>query len=253
MANNQHTYLSVYINKYVAGESYHPASVIARQSFTIQIRAHLPNGNLDPTYYGPIDIYANSTTSDTGFFLGRVSIFEGAGMTVYSTMITSVFNESSFRKITVVDQDGKRASLNVGVWFQGRVTYYSDNGKQYCQGTGHGPPPANFVALPGYGLCGKSLVMFNPNTNRTATGQIWDVGPYFDAERCGSDYYWRDGTVPRAQQPEYMNARRCEKCGTNCNTDKLVMTGAIIDVSRNMLNQLGVSGGEIQNALWRFT
>ncbi|WP_144941249.1 hypothetical protein [Paenibacillus sp. 32O-W] len=243
------TALSVYVGKAVSGESYYSGSVISRQAFTVTVEA-IDGGRLDTNYNGWVTIYANSPTNDRAFTIGSVYLSNGRGST--SATISSVYDQNSGRKITVADSAGRSASISVGVWFQGRATVFNAGSASYCQGTGHGAPPANYVALPGYGLCKKSVVLFNPGNKKTSVGQIWDVGPYFDADRCGSDYYWNTGDVPRAQKPDYYDKKRCEKCGTDCNKDPLVMKGAIIDISPNMMSQLGASG-EVQNACWRFT
>ncbi|USG67786.1 hypothetical protein NDK47_11125 [Brevibacillus ruminantium] len=65
------------------------------------------------------------------------------------------------------------------------------------------------VALPSYNR-GKNVAVANTANNRTVSAPVNDVGPYFDAYYCGSDEYWKNGTVPRAEQTGYLNKPRCE-------------------------------------------
>lgn len=252
--NNPSTYLWMAISKAVPAESYHPASVIARQSFGITIQPRLPGGYVDSNYRGNIRIYANSPSSDTAFLLGGVYRSAGdTGFTYASATISSVYNESSFRKITLVDDDGKTVSMNVGVWFKGRATVFQGGPDSYYVDRGCTPLTTNYVALPSYHLCGKQVAVANMANNRVVSAPVNDVGPYFDKKYCDEDEYWKNGTVPRAEQPGYLNKPRCEACNVPCNTtgDKYKITGAIIDLSPAMMSSLGGSS-EITCA-WRFT
>lgn len=229
----------------VPGESTYSGSVIARESFTINVLAIDDYG--DPTNYnGTVPVYANSPTSDTAYQIGTVTFSSGRGTSTNLT-ITSVFNNGASRIITV--SDGRvKSSREVGVWFKGDATYFNTNGT-YCEGIGKGKSPKYSVALPVYQLCEKQVKVYNPNTNRTLSGQVWDVGPFFDKNACGEDRYWETGTVPRAIT--YKNKKVCEVCNVPCDQYTRTINGAIIDLSPDLMRDLGGSG-TITNALWRF-
>ncbi|WP_144941223.1 hypothetical protein [Paenibacillus sp. 32O-W] len=249
--NNPSTYLWMAISKAVPAESYHPASVIARQSFGITIQPRLPGGYVDSNYRGNIRIYANSPSSDTAFLIGGVYRSAGdTGFTYASATISSVYNESSFRKITLVDDDGKTVSMNVGVWFQGKITQFTiPAGRNPACGSNY---PSNYAALPSSNraLCGKNIVVANQSNNRIANAVVYDVGPWVPYKNCGSDPYWNNGTVPWAQQHE--GEKRCTLCGCDAGAPDYTVNGAILDVAPSVLSAVGASG-TLTNGVWRFT
>jgi len=219
----------------VPGESTYSGSVIARESFTINVLAIDDYG--DPTNYnGTVPVYANSPTNDTAYQIGTVTFSSGRGTSTNLT-ITSVFNNGASRIITV--SDGRvKSSREVGVWFKGDATYFNGNTNSYCSSGSQ--PPKYYVALPAYQLCDKSVKVHNPDTRITLSGRVWDVGPFFDAVACGSDRYWETGTVPRAIT--YKNKKVCEVCNVPCDQYTRTINGAIIDLSPDLMRDLGGSG-----------
>lgn len=244
--NNPLTRLVVQVAKNVSGESYHPASIIARKSFGVTILALLGT-NIDTSYNGLVDIYANSTTSDTGFLIGRANLSQGVGFA--TCKISSVYGESSFRKVTAVDPDGKRSSINVGVWFEGDISTFAipPGGVPSC---GSQNIPSNYAALPARNMCGANLAIFNPNNNRSTTAKVWDVGPWVPYKNCGNDKYWNTGNEPWAQQNK--GKKRCAICTCDPGATDYTVNGAILDVAPSVLNSVGASS-TLVNGLWRFT
>lgn len=247
--NNPSTYLWMNIGKAVSAESYHPASVVARESFTITFQPRLPGGYVDSSYLGNVRVYANSTSSDTAFLIGGFYRNAGdSGFSYASAAVSSVYNQSSYRKITLVDDDGKTVSMNVGVWFRGKITEFSvAGGTPACGGSNI---PSNFAALPASGLCGENLVISNPSTGQFANAVVWDKGPWVPYRNCGEDRYWNNGTVPFAQQ--HQGEKRCALCTCPAGANDYTINGAILDVSSTVLNAVGASG-TLTNGVWRFT
>lgn len=237
------------IAKNAPGEDVYSGSVIAREPFRIS-SGYLVNtaGGPVKSFNATVPVYANSSSSLLGYQIGTVTFREGVIRESTDMIITSVFNQAS-RKITI-QANGLTTTVEVGVWFKGDASWFEGSNKSYCVGQ-HGSLPSNYVALPAYNVCAKSVKMYNPNTGKTATGKVWDVGPLFDANWCGTDPYWNTGTTPRAIT--YKGKKRCEVCkpnDSNCK-DTTVINGAIIDISKNMRNALGATG-TIPNAQWRF-
>ena len=235
---------SITVPKAVAGESYYSGSVVARQAFTATVKALTSSGSTDTNYSGTVTLYANSSTDDKGYKIGTANLTKGVG-TSTSLKITSVIGTGSGRKITAVDSSNNTGYINVGVWFKGDATNFTGNSQSYC-----GTPSGNYVALPAYGICKTDVAVYNPSTGKAASGKVMDIGPLFDANLCGSDAYWNTGTEPRSQA--HKGEKRCELCGSDCSKDKVVINGAIIDLSPNFMTALGGTG-TITNAYWRFS
>lgn len=58
---------SIIAPKVVAGESYYSGSIIARQAFTVTVRALNSDGSTDTSYSGIATLYANSATNDRAY------------------------------------------------------------------------------------------------------------------------------------------------------------------------------------------
>ncbi len=229
--------LGLAVAKYVACEKDFQGSVVAREKFSVTVTA--PNSS----YTGNVTLYANSRTSDTAFRLATVSMKAGKG-SASGLVISQVLDDGdASRKITAVSTNGAdTGSIEVGVWFRGIATTHDFAPPNYCSGT----CPEDAVALPAYGLCKTGILIYSAESGRSTSGKVWDVGPWFDANNCGSDAYWLKGTAPLATT--YKGQPISAACG---GSDKRVINGAIIDISPSMMSALKGSG-TINNALWRF-
>lgn len=231
----------------VSIESYYSGSVISRKPFTLSVTA-LNGGIPDTSYNSTITVYANSSSSDTAYQLGTFAVSGGSG-TSGSLTITSVLGNGSGRKITVADGYGNRASVTVGVWFQGDATTFDGHTGDAC---GNNPPqyyvalPATLSSLP----CGTNVVVYNPANGKYVTAQRYDVGPFVPYHSCSEDLYWQTGSIPFNVQ--HKNEVRGAICGYP--SDTTVINGAIIDLGIPTAKALGGTGYDtIPNAIWRFT
>lgn len=238
------------IAKNAPGEDVYSGSVIAREPFKITGGALVDTaGGPVKSFNATVPVYANSSSSLLGFQIGSVTFREGIITDSTNMTISSVYNQDPSRKITI-QANGLTATVEVGVWFKGDASWFEGSNDSYCVGN-YGPLPTYYVALPAYGLCTKSVKLYNPNTGKKATGQVWDVGPFFDANWCNGDPYWNTGTTPKSIT--YKGMTRCQVCKPNDSTctDTRVINGAIIDISKSLRDALGGSG-TIPNAQWRF-
>jgi hypothetical protein len=64
---------SIVAPKVVAGESYYSGSIIARQAFTVTVRALNSDGSTDTSYSGIATLYANSATNDRAYNIGTAT------------------------------------------------------------------------------------------------------------------------------------------------------------------------------------
>jgi hypothetical protein len=244
--------LQLTIPQVVAGETTYASSVAARVPFTATIKMLNTNGSVNTSFNGTIYLYANSPTDDRAFSLGTATLSSGSG-SASGLVISRIYNLSASRRVTAVSfVSGYYAEtyVDVGVWFKGDASWYND-AKQVCDN--QGTRPVNYIALPGASLCNKNIRVYNPNTSQSATGKVWDVGPFFDSYCCNYDEYWYTGTAPKSVT--YKGQMRFTVCGSSCSGapqhDDSQITGAIIDISPEMRNSLGASG-TITNAYWRF-
>lgn len=202
------------------GEGYYSGSVIAGTPFNINVTKTDSSGNVDGSYSGTASVYANSSTSNTAYFLGNVSLYLGQG-TLSGATIHSVLGNGSSRKITVTDTYGNSGSLDVGVWFQVTMTVECANdtvaSPGYTTQTSCGAQPSGtaFVALPYTTACGTQVSVHSNSTGRTATVPLKDHGPY-----STTDNYWNGTGVPSNTQNN----------------------NAGIDGSDALWNQLGLTG-----------
>lgn len=229
--------LGLTVAKYVAGETKFQGSIVARERFSVTVTA--PSSS----YSGTVTLYANSKTSDTAFKLATVTMKAGKGSAT-GLMISQVLADGdASRKITAVGANRTdTGSIEIGVWFRGIATTHDFAPPNNCSGS----CPSDAVALPAYDLCKTGIEVYSAESGRSTSGKVWDVGPWFDYNHCGSDAYWLKGTVPLATT--YKGQPMSAACG---GSDKRIINGAIIDISPSMMSALRGSG-TINNALWRF-
>ncbi|SMF77941.1 hypothetical protein SAMN05661091_1506 [Paenibacillus uliginis N3/975] len=237
--------LELTVPKVVTAEGTHPGSIIARQNFTVSVIARNSNGTIDTAYNSTLTVYANSTSSDTAFTIGTINMSSGRG-TSSNLNITSVYATGSSRKITVKASNGDQANKLVGVWFKGKASEFNDTTVS-CQGT----LPSRYIALPQTGHCSDNVIVHNTGTSKSVTALVKDVGPWVPCGTCLADPYWNTGTVPWAETNK--DKDRSKLCGSNC---KYTVNGAIIDLSKLIMDDLGVTGTantrSLNNALWRW-
>lgn len=185
--------MNIFVGRNAPGEQYFQGSVVSGQLFLVTVT--------NSGYYGPVTIYANSTSSDTGYYLGTINLQNGTGSGYFK--ISSVLGlTDSNRKLTAVDTLQNRASIVVGVWFEVTMTVECldpdyNNVALYC-GQKY-TTKQQFAALP-YGdrnnLCNHLVAIYSKRNSRLVTVPVQDAGPI-----TTTDNYWNKTGVP--QYPDH--------------------------------------------------
>lgn len=229
-----------------ANDPVYSSSIIAHEAFTVKCSRTDQNGNIDPTYNGTIDIYANDSAGNKrAYKIGTGTAVSGY-VEITPRPITQVYgNQGITRVVTGVNSLNEESSVTVSVWQRVIATQF--NGEGGACGTGL---PDYYVALPvltSYVPCGANVYVQYQGVAKMATRQ--DVGPWVPRGDCGPDPYWNTGTRPFAEI--HQDKLRCDVCNIDCQADgNLRFNGAGIDLSTKLMQALGGSGKI--TVLWRF-